>query len=285
MFLLDTISRLPFRVLYVLSDCIFFILCYVLKYRKKVISENLKRSFPGKNEAERKAILQSFYHHLADIIVETIKALTISPDELIRRVHIINAEELTNHLKVGQSVIVMASHQANWEWLQLVHAAKLNYAVDAVYKPLHNNFSEKLMLTIRTRFGSYPLPMFKLPREIVSRKEITRIIAMVADQTPAPEQAIWLNFLHQDTPFFTGAAKIAKRTGYPVLFAGMRRVKRGRYEVYFSKITGTPNLEMSNEEIIQKYTLEVEKAIIARPAEWLWSHKRWKHKRQVQVQE
>jgi Kdo2-lipid IVA lauroyltransferase/acyltransferase len=280
MFLLYAISRVPFRVLYWLSDCIFFILCYVLRYRKKAISENLMHSFPEKNETQRNVILTSFYHHLSDIIVETIKALTITPGELIQRVNIVNAHELTDYLEQGQSVIVMASHQANWEWLQLVHAAKLEYAVDAVYKPLHNAFSEKLMLTIRTRFGSYPLPMFKLPREIVSRREITRIIAMVADQTPAPEQAIWLNFLHQDTPFFTGAAKIAKRTGYPVLFAGMRRVKRGRYEVYFSKITGANNAEMSNEEIIQKYTQEVEKAIIDRPSEWLWSHKRWKHKRQ-----
>jgi KDO2-lipid IV(A) lauroyltransferase len=255
----------------------------VIRYRRKVISENLFRSFPEKSETERKAIRKSFYRHLSDIIVETIKALSIPPAELMRRVNIINSDELTGYLKKGQSVIVMASHQANWEWLQLVHAAKLKYAVDAVYKPLHNAFSEKLMLSIRTRFGSYPLPIFKLPREIVSRKEITRIIAMVADQTPAPEQAMWLNFLHQDTPFFTGAAKIAKRTGYPVLFAGMRRTKRGMYEVYFTKITGLTDTQVSNEEIIQKYADEVEKAVMDKPSEWLWSHKRWKHKRQIQA--
>jgi len=254
-----------------------------VRYRRKVIYQNLEKSFPDKTESEIKSIAQSFYHHLSDIIVETIKALNIPAHELIQRVTILNPEAITNYLQQGQSVIVMASHQANWEWLQLVHAAKLKYAVDAVYKPLHNHFSEKLMLTIRTRFGSYPLPMFKLPREIVSRKEITRIIAMVADQTPAPEQAIWLDFLHQDTPFFTGAAKIAKRTGYPILYAGMRRIGRGIYEVYFTEIANQQEIQVSNEEIIFRYAQEVEKAITERPSEWLWSHKRWKHKRYIQA--
>jgi KDO2-lipid IV(A) lauroyltransferase len=252
----------------------------VFSYRKKVVLFNLRNAFPNKKEAEIKLIAKNFYLHLADIIIETLKALSIRPEELIRRVNILNPEVCTDYLHQHQSVIVMASHQANWEWLQLVHAAKLDFAVDAVYKPLHNTFFENLMLTIRTRFGSYPLPMFKLPREIVSRKDITRIIAMVADQTPAPEHAIWLDFLHQDTPFFTGTAKIAKRTAYPVLFAGMRRVKRGFYEVYFTKLREPNNTDFSTDQLIGDYAAEVEKSIRIRPSEWLWSHKRWKHKRQ-----
>lgn len=279
MFIIYAISRLPFAVLYMLSDCIFFLLYYVFRYRREIVSFNLKKAFPDKPEAAIKLISRNFYRHLSDIIVETIKALSIQPEELIRRVQILNPYALTGYLLKGQPVIVMASHQANWEWLQLVHAAKLDFAVDAVYKPLHNNFSEKLMLAIRTRFGSYPLPMFKLPREIVSRKEIIRIIAMVADQTPAPEQAIWLDFLHQDTPFFTGAAKIARRTGYPVLYAGMRRVKRGFYEVYFVPLSQPEDAAISNEQMIKAYACEVEKSIRDKPSEWLWSHKRWKHKR------
>jgi KDO2-lipid IV(A) lauroyltransferase len=186
-----------------------------------------------------------------------------------------------NHLNQNQSIIVMASHQANWEWLQLVHAAKINYAVDAVYKPLHSKFSDRLMLSIRTRFGSYPLPMNKLPREIVHRKHITRIIAMVADQTPAPEHAYWTQFLNQDTPFFTGAAKIAQRTGYPILFASMRRISRGYYEVYFTPINTSSDTFAAPDHIIETYVQQVETAIHNRPWEWLWSHKRWKHKRQM----
>jgi KDO2-lipid IV(A) lauroyltransferase len=121
--------------------------------------------------------------------------------------------------------------------------------------------------------------MQKLPREIVSRKHTTRIIAMVADQGPAPDTAYWTNFLHQDTPFFTGAAKIAQRTGYPVLYAGMRRIKRGYYEVYFTHLTNNSPVKMVDFQIIEAYAREVEKAIQSHPSQWLWSHKRWKHKR------
>jgi KDO2-lipid IV(A) lauroyltransferase len=246
------------------------------------VKKNLMNSFPEKNDGEISQITKEFYYNLTDVIVETVKALTISAAELNERIRVLNFEDCLKELRSSQSIIVMASHQANWEWLQLVFSANLtpeNIGVDAVYKPLHNQFSENLMLSIRTRFGSYPLPMTKLPREIVSRKSVTRIIAMVADQMPAPETAYWTRFLHQDTPFFTGAAKIAHRTGYPVFYVGMKRVKRGYYEVYAVPLKVQHLTENVDHSIIEAYVQQVEKAIQSSPAQWLWSHKRWKHKR------
>jgi Kdo2-lipid IVA lauroyltransferase/acyltransferase len=276
------LSRLPFRALYGLSDMLFFLLYYVFRYRREVVRGNLTNAFPQKDAGEIKAITRAFYRNLTDVIVETVKALTISDKELNSRIQVLNFDDCLKELTNNQSIIVMASHQANWEWLQLVFSAnlaKMNIGVDAVYKPLHNRFSEKLMLAIRTRFGSYPLPMNKLPREIVSRRHITRIIAMVADQMPAPETAYWTHFLNQDTPFFTGAAKIAQRTGYPVFYVGMRRVKRGYYQVYATPLKIQPLTGNVDHSIIEAYVQEVEKAIRSTPAQWLWSHKRWKHKR------
>jgi KDO2-lipid IV(A) lauroyltransferase len=264
----------------------FFLLFYVVRYRREVVRRNLVNSFPEKNEKEISLIAKAFYYNLTDVIVETVKALTVSSAELNKRIHVLNFEDCMRELRNKQSIIVMASHQANWEWLQLVFSSNLtpeNIGVDAVYKPLHNQFSEKLMLAIRTRFGSYALPMNKLPREIVSRRQITRIIAMVADQMPAPETAFWTTFLNQDTPFFTGAAKIAQRTGYPVFYVGMRRIKRGYYEVYAVPLKVHQFVDNVDHSIIEAYVQEVEKAIRSTPAQWLWSHKRWKHKRPVNM--
>jgi KDO2-lipid IV(A) lauroyltransferase len=282
MLLIKFLSRLPFRVLYVISDILFFLLYYVIRYRRQVVKNNLKKSFPQKSEKDINRIAKAFYYNLTDVILETVKALTITSQELNSRIMVLNFDDCMKELRANQSIIVMASHQANWEWLQLVFSANLtpqHIAVDAVYKPLHNPFFEQLMLAIRTRFGSYPLPMNKLPREIVSRKGVTRIIAMVADQTPFPETAYWTQFLNQDTPFFTGAAKIAQRTGYPVFYVGMRRVKRGRYEVFASPLKIQHLTENVDHSIIEAYVQEVEKDINSSPEQWLWSHKRWKHKR------
>jgi KDO2-lipid IV(A) lauroyltransferase len=273
------LSRLPFPLLYALGDLLYLISYYLVGYRKGVVAGNINKAFPEKTADEKKVIVRQFYRNLTDIIVETVKLLTISAEELGRRVTITNPEVLLSHLNQGQSIVVMTSHQGNWEWLLQGCALHLQYDVDAVYKPLSNKFFEKLMLAIRSRFGPVPVPMQQLPRELVRRRPVVRIIAMVADQAPAPELAHWLHFLHQDTPFFSGAAKIAQRTNYPVLFTSMKRTKRGYYQVEMAPLALPPYPQEAVEEIIGLYAAAVERVILQRPAEWLWSHKRWKHKR------
>ncbi len=273
------LSRLPLPALYALGYLLYVLGYYALGYRRKVVMANLDLAFPRKTAAEKKAIARQFYRNLADIVVETVKLLTISSAELGRRVTIANPEVLLAHLDRGQSIVVMTAHQGNWEWLLQGCALHLGYDVDAVYKPLRNKFSEKLMLAIRRRFGPLPVPMQQLPRALVQRRPVVRIIAMVADQAPAPELAHWLDFFGHDTPFFTGAAKIAQRTAYPVLFTGMQRLRRGYYQVYMAPLALPPYAPEAVEDIIGRYARTVQAAIEARPAEWLWSHQRWKHKR------
>jgi KDO2-lipid IV(A) lauroyltransferase len=279
MFFFRLLSRLPFPVLYALSDLLYVLSYYVFGYRKRVVMGNLDLAFPRKTTAEKKAIARQFYHNLADIIVETVKLLTISSQELGRRVTIANPQVLLGHLDRGQSIVVMTAHQGNWEWLLQGCALHLGYDVDAVYKPLRNKFSEKLMLAIRRRFGPLPVPMQQLARALVQRRPVVRIIAMVADQAPPPEMAHWLNFFGHGTPFFTGAAKIAQRTAFPVLFTRMQRLRRGYYQVHMAPIALPPYPPHAVEDIIGRYAAAVQAAIEERPAEWLWSHKRWKNRR------
>ncbi len=273
------LSRLPFPALYGVADLLYLLGYYVAGYRRKVIAANIAKAFPEKSPAWQQETIRLFYRNLADIIVETLKLLTIPEKELRKRVQIRNPEVLLHHLNRGQSIIVMTAHQGNWEWLLQGCALYLDYDVDAVYRPLQNQFFNQLMLDIRSRFGPFPVPMQQLPRELISRRPVVRIIAMVADQAPAPEMAHWLTFLNQDTPFFMGAAKIAMRTGYPVLFTWMRRVRRGYYEVEMAPVAVPPYPSDAVEKITGHYAATVESIIRQRPAEWLWSHKRWKHRR------
>jgi KDO2-lipid IV(A) lauroyltransferase len=279
MFFFRLFSRLPFFVLYFISDVLYCIAFYIIGYRKSVVWENLKNAFPEKSEKELKTIRRSFYRNLTDIIVESLKTLTISEKELSKRVALKNFDLLNQQLLQGQSIIAMTSHQCNWEWILVRAELGLEGVADGVYKPLTNKFFDKLMLGIRGRFGSFMLPMQQVPRSLVTRKNITRTIALVADQTPAPETAYWSDFLNQDTAFYTGGAKIAISLGYPVFFIEMKRQKRGFYEVSAKVLSMPPYQNETIESITEKYVRLAEKSVQANPADWLWSHKRWKHKR------
>ncbi len=276
--ILEWVARLPFGFLYGLADAIRWLAHRVVRYRRSVVEKNLRLSFPEKSETERRKLVSRFYRNLADIAVETLKLLTIGDQELRKRVRIVNPEVCLRYLNAGQSVVVMTSHLGNWEWLLAGNALQLGYDVDAVYKELTSASFDQLMLRIRGRFGPHPVEMKQVARELVRRKSVTRIIAMVADQTPFPGNAYWTTFLHQDTPFFTGAAGIAKRTGYPVLYVGMRRVSRGHYETWFEPLAEAGSAQTAD-ELIEQYARKVERDIRQYPDQWLWSHSRWKHKR------
>ncbi len=276
--LLQWLARLPFGFLYGLADIAHILAYRVVHYRRKVVEKNLWLSFPEKSEQEHRRITRQFYQNLSDISIETLKLLTIGEADLRQRVRITNPEVCLHYLRAGQSVVVMTSHLGNWEWLLAGNALQLGYDVDAIYKELTTPRYNKLLLQIRSRFGPYPVEMKQVARELVKRKNLTRIIAMVADQTPFPEQAYWTTFLHQDTPFFTGAAGIAKRTNFPVLYAGMRRVRRGYYETWFEPLAEGLTIE-TTAQLIERYARKVERDIHLYPDQWLWSHDRWKHKR------
>ncbi len=274
------LSRLPLRFLYVVSDFLYYLLLYVVRYRRRVVLENLRLSFPEKTATEIQAIAKGFYRNLTDLIVETIKMPALSPDALRQRVRFTNAELVQTRLRAGQTVIGMASHQGNWEWIP--SASVLNdMPVDSVYKPLNNAFFEEIMRTVRSSFGAVPTPMSSLPRQLVVRKDVPRIIALVSDQMPgAPEHAYWTDFLHRDTPFYPGTERLARGRKFAVFYLQLVRLRRGYYEATFTLIAEPPYDTVPPGMILERYRDLLEETIRRYPADWLWSHKRWKHQRE-----
>lgn len=271
------LSRLPFSVLYGISDVLSFLLLYVIRYRREVVLENLRLSFPEKSPADIQRIAKGFYRNLTDLIVETLKLLDLSPDALRQRVRFTNAELVRSQIQSGQAVIGMASHQANWEWLS--PAVVLNgMPVDTIYKPLSNAFFEELMLEIRARLGPVLVPMNTLPRQMAASRNKARIIALGSDQVPdIPEQAYWTDFLHHDTPFYPGSEKLARRLSLPVYYMELVRVRRGYYELTFQTVALPPYTDLPPGTIMERYRDLIETTIRNNPSDWLWSHKRWKH--------
>ncbi len=271
------LSRLPLRVLYGLADVLYILLLYGLRYRRTIVRENLGRSFPEKSPDQIRAMVRGFYRNLTDLLVETIKMPTLSADELRRRVCFTNPALVRDRLEAGQSVIGMASHSSNWEWIP--SASVLNgMPTDSVYKTLNNPFFENLMRSVRSSFGAVPVPMHTLPRRMVAQKDVARIIALVADQVPdVPEQAYWTHFLHQDTPFYPGTERLARSRNLPVFYTELARVSRGFYAVTFTQIGEPPYADLPPGVILERYRDLLEETIRKHPSDWLWSHKRWKH--------
>lgn len=273
------LSRLPLSVLYRLADVLCFLLARVARYRRSVIEANLRRSFPGKSSSEIQTLVQGFYYNLTDLIVETIKLPALSADELRRRVLYRNAEPIRAFLASKQTVLIMASHQANWEWLP--PAAVLNgMAADSIYKQLENPFFERLMRIIRATFGANPVPTNRLLRDMAARRREPRLIALVADQMPdTPEHGYWTEFMHQDTPFYPGSERLARSLNLPVYYVEMIRLRRGYYEATFIPVAQPPYTDLPMGTILERYRDLLENTINAHPADWLWSHRRWKHQR------
>lgn len=277
MLLIRFFSKLPFLILYSISDIIFFVSYHVIGYRKEVVIQNINNAFPELEKTEKKAIVKNFYKNLSDILVETVKALSISKEELKKRVKIKNPDVLEKHYHQKESIIVATSHQCNWEWLLLGCCIQIPYEVDAVYKHISNSLSRKIILGIRRRFGAYLIEKDNMKRELIMRKNKIRLIALVADQSPTvPTDRYWTTFLNQKTAFYKGVEKISKMMEMPVLYASMKRLKRGFYEIEFTELNSASK-DFKEGYILEKYVKAAENKIKENPSDWLWSHKRWKH--------
>lgn len=274
-------SKLPFFVLYGISNFAYFIIYRVVCYRKKVVFENLRNSFPKKSESEIKQIAKDFYKHIADLFIEFLKGYTISKDEISDRVKIVNLDVIENYTDKNQSVIIVTGHISNWEWL--IHPLNLSeIPMDIVYQKLSSPLFNKLTLFIRSRFTITPLiEKQDTLRKTVDRKDITRALVLGSDQSPQNwKAAYWTTFLNQDSGFFTGTERIARKFDYPVIFSEMRRIKRGFYEIEFTEIakpTEFQNLPIG--EITERFVRILDESIHRYPSDYLWSHRRWKHKR------
>ncbi|GAB3900837.1 lysophospholipid acyltransferase family protein [Larkinella knui] len=283
LFFFRLFANVPIAALYIISDVLYFLLAYLIRYRKKVIDTNLKRSFPKKSDTERRYIAKKFYRNFADVLVETLKLPGLSPAELQNRVTFTNKELVEEKLGQGQAVLIMASHQCNWEWAPSASVVN-GMPADAVYKKLTNPVSERLVHYIRSNFGAKPVPMKALLREMVTRRKEPRLIALVADQIPdQPEYGYWTTFMNQETPFYPGTERLARSFSLPVFYIEMQRIRRGHYTMTFYPIAEPPYDHLPAGEILHRYRDLLEKTIQKAPSDWLWSHKRWKHKRDKYV--
>jgi KDO2-lipid IV(A) lauroyltransferase len=279
MLLLKLLSRLPLGILYALTDCLYFMVYRVGRFRQALSLDNLRRSFPGKSDAEIERIARQSYRNAFDMIAEVVKGAAMQPNEIRRRMKIRNAELLQPYFKKEQAVVLLASHHCNWEWLLLVSSLELKVSVDAVYKPLRVAAIDRFMLETRSRFGGNPIAVKDFLVEVIKRRGNARIFALVADQTPPrEEEKHWTRFLNQDTAFFVGADKIARIVRAPVFFVGIERTSRGYYEAALQSLAEPP-YEGEGTDIIERYARAAELHIRQHPADWLWMYRKWKYKK------
>lgn len=282
--LLYLISILPFWVLYGISDFFFIIVFYITGYRKKVVVENLRNAFPEKSEEDIQRITKQFYHHFCDVIFETIKLLTISIPEFKRRcVYDEDAIKTFNRFfDKKQSIVGVMGHCGNWEWAAIAHQFYFTSLITGVYHPLSNKSFDDFMLKLRSRLGGQIIPMNQVYKQllILREKKIPTTLGLIADQTAPPESAYWTKFLNQDTPVFYGTEKIAKKFNYPVVFLSVKKTKRGYYTLSTHVITENPK-DLADGLISELHTRQLEKNIREQPYNWLWSHRRWKHKKPI----
>lgn len=275
------LSILPFNLLYAKSDYLFFWLYHVIGYRKNVVRENLKKSIPEKSDIELKQIEVKFYHHLCDLILESLKAYTISEKELRKRCTIKNPEIMEQFALNGKSICIAMGHYGNWEWAGQRVSMDTKFKLLVLYRKIKNQHFDNFMQRLRSRFGAVPVEMRETVKAILDyqKNKIPTATVFIADQTPPPENAYWINFLNQKTPVFKGTEKIATKYYMPVLFGHVHKIKRGYYEIELDIICENPAL-LSEMELTKLHTQMLEKYINQNPEYWLWSHRRWKHKPQ-----
>ena len=270
-------ALLPLKILYILSDILFFPMFYIVRYRRKLVYQNMKDSFPEKSEKEIRRMEKAFYHHFCDYIVETIKLLHISDKETRKRVKFHNTEALQEIVDNGGSCLMLLGHYGNWEFVPSVTLwmRKGSVIFAQIYRPLKNKWFDRFFLKLRGRYHSECIAKQDTLRSILRYKSSGRpsITGFMADQTPSPA-----NFLNHDTPVFTGVEKIAHKVGFSVFYFDVEKIKRGYYSVTIREISKNPK-ETEEFEITNKYMEMMETTILRAPEYWLWTHNRWKHKR------
>jgi len=272
-------SRLPLRALYAFSSFLYLLAFYVVRHRHQVIRGQLEKVFPDASDAERERIHKRFLKNFCDVVVEVLKSVSMTEAEMRAHVNIVNLSEARRHLDAGRSVMLVTSHLCNWEWLLHGVTLQLGYPVDAAYKPLHDQWAERLMLKIRSRFGARLVPAKELLADFLRRRGIVRAVAMNADQAPvSTDKRYWTQFLGQDTAFYIGAEQIARATRLPILYVAVRRIRRGYYDVELRPLWDGREVTEPN-AVTERYARACEIDVLKSPADWLWSYRRWRLKK------
>ena len=278
--LLKLVSYIPWCILYALSDVLFFLLYHVAGYRRKIVRRNLTESFPEKDLQEICRIEKMFYHFFSDMMLESCKLASISPEELRRRMQFKNIEAVNALARQGKNVALYLGHYGNWEWVSSMPLWFDEGVIGAqIYHKLRNKNMERLMLHIRGRMGAVSVDMHKTARyitELVNARQVC-VIGFIADQSPRKRESLhFLPFLHHKTPVLVGTEKIIKHYGFEAFYLDVRRVKRGYYEAEFTPLHAEPR-SLPDFELTALYFSRLEQAIRRQPELYLWTHNRFKH--------
>jgi KDO2-lipid IV(A) lauroyltransferase len=277
------ITLLPLRILYIFSDLLYLVLYYFPSYRRKVVATNLRNSFPEKSDHELRIIEKKFYRHLADLFVETLKLTHMSEKEFLSRFTVSNLNIIEKLLAEKRDTIAVLGHYNNWEWLG-AFPMYTKYKAVSIYKPLQNKYFDRFINNLRTKHGMVLTSMANIIREIINdrKNNINTISAFISDQIPIKtEIKYWTTFLNQDTPVYLGTEKVASKYDMAIVFFNIQKIKRGYYnlniELLFEHTAGLPE-----HLITDTHVKRLEELIREKPEFWIWSHRRWKHKRPVE---
>lgn len=273
------ISRLPFSVLYTLSDILYFLFYYLSGYRKEVVMQNIRNSFPEKSQQEHIRICKQFYKHFCDLTFESLKIFSISEFEVRKRMVCKNPEIVNRYFDQGRSVILAGGHYNNWELFAVAVDDMVKHQTIGIYKPMTNLFFDQKMRETRGKYGLRMIST-RIVRQVFEEEKgnLTMTIFGMDQSPPLTSNSYWMQFLNQDTGVLFGAERYAKEFNYPVLFGRINKERRGYYSFEFVDIAEFPQQTQFG-EITEKVTHLLEADIIQAPQYWLWSHKRWKHKR------
>lgn len=275
---LNFLARLPLRVLYNLSDILYVIMRYLWRYRRSTVHSNLRNAFPDLTAAELKDLEKRFYHNFCDMFMETMKARTISREELIERVEFTNIDVLETEAAQNQSVILLVAHQFNWEWLLQALSIRAPHAIQAIYKPPHLESFDRFLYATRTRFGAELIPQKRAVAEIRRQRGRLTGISMLADQSESGARGdYWTEFMNQATAFSRNIQRVALLTQYPVYFGQIQKTGRGHYSVTGMQLARPP-YERGSTQVLDAYVGAVEEQIRAWPDSWLWTNRKWKQR-------
>jgi Kdo2-lipid IVA lauroyltransferase/acyltransferase len=276
------LSSLPLPLWYGIATGLAWLFEHVLRSRREIVEMQLRACFPGRDAAWVAATRSAFYRNFADVSVEIIKAATIAPEEIDRRVSFVGAEAPRAAMDGGQSIVIVTSHNCNWEWALLKLSIAMGHPVHATYKPLKQRFGDRLMLTIRSRFGAEMITARRLLMRVLRYRGPARIVAMVADQAPTSSGVRYFTqFMGLDSAFFTGPEAIARGAGLPVWYLAMRRRGRGHYEITFVPLAAAGE-ELAPGALMERFAAAVESLTRECPPDWLWNYRRWKVQRDAE---
>ena len=276
LFLLKAAAAMPLPLLYLLSDFIYIVVYRVLGYRRKVVRQNLSEAFPEKSKKDLRKLEKDYYHYMCDIIVETVKLLHISPEEMAERVRVVNPEIVRTAVEGGRSAVLLLGHYGNWEWVQEIssHVGECRFKA-SIYHPLHSKLWDEVYKRIRSRWEVNIIPQLNAVRALLDKDHQPWVCGFIADHRPGQVSSDNRTpFLHHDTSFIYGPEMIGNKVGAAFFYLEMKRMKRGYYQIIFHPLS--PIADGRPYPVTRAFWREFERVIKENPAYWLWSHKRWK---------